>query len=98
MQAVWPARVLPLRGVALQPVRASALCSREQRSHASKEAGRKSGVVPQTDSSSRVQPAFIAAESKARGAGDTSVSCKQFWQMAATKFNDQDWQVLAFTV
>ena len=47
--------------------------------------------MPQTDSSSRVQPAFIAAEAKARGAGH-AVSCKQFWLMAANKFNDQDWQ------
>jgi len=52
----------------------------------------KPGSVPQTDCSSRVQSAFIAAESKRSPPGDTSVSNKQFWQMAATKFNDQNWQ------
>jgi hypothetical protein len=63
-----------------------------ERTVCTRASGRKPGSVPQTDSSSRVQPAFIAAESKARVAGDTSVSCKQFWLMAANKFNDQDWQ------
>jgi hypothetical protein len=42
-----------------------------------------------------LKSAFLAAEGlQVRGHGDTgSITAKQFWQLAAAKFNDDEWQV-----
>ena len=42
-----------------------------------------------------LKSAFIAAEGpQVRGQVDTSsLTAKQFWQLAAAKFNDDEWQV-----